>query len=939
MLLGEGESHAELLLAKGSPLRVYALDHSNERVPNAKYEAFVDMRSTLEQFPDADLSYLAIMPLFTYRSTADSESVATFHDLADGLYWVRASHPLYADGIAWGAWVPMRVDAFVMSLEPRSHVDGFVRRKTDGMPIAGARVDIRHLVRGQHYGDGGHVITDIDGYFVCDNAWGSNLGDLEAQAMCWKDGYAAQTIACGFLKPGERKQIEFLLDSSTQFFGRVEDVSGEPRSGVTVMASKAVVTLETTTTRTDGTFSLHTIAKDDSIYLYASGPGISGSYSTIPTPWPTEWPFVIRVEPTYSVEGRLVAEGYPLEKPRVRAALEANRLSRLHESWVDADPATGVFRFESLPPGRYYFDVLTKGYSPKRVREIEVGKEMAKSPLEVRLEKGCRVRGIVRDAATGAPLEGATVGLADLREVLDGSFFGTLDLGVTTDLEGRFEIESVEPGQDATLSIEKSGYSRFLDRFTIESGRTSIDRSIDMVGAGRLSVSVLRPDGQLSGDFNVTVTDPSGSELQGAGSNRVTIEGLSPTPHRVTIYLRDAIEDYRGAVRVYENVVIREGEETTLNATFADGLAIRGKIHGDVARAYSGGFAAYAYLWKDGRWTSQEFCEVRRSDLGFAIYGLAPGQYKVQVDSLDRQPMLAAAQTVELTPDAPCSLDFEFGDYVLEGTVADAAGRPILGADLSMRAEPESGFGSTADTVSAAVSTATSASDGRYAVAGLLSGPYRVRIDAEGFARWRDRIVVDERAPLAREDFKLEPECRLRIEVVDRAMNAVDSRTVTVMPVGATRVTDQHDASRIDSDGFQNVRGVGTGDYTLSVTAPGLFPHRSVVSCIAGEKRDVKIALRRLGSLRVVARDALGAPLKQLPFDVIDLETGETAASWIQDARVGFPATTLVTDESGLLRVDGLPEGRYRVTGYGIDGEVATSFDTDAKPTTLAATR
>lgn len=929
----------EIALDEGLPFRVAAFDHANILVAGASFEVYFDARTTLEKDPDSDIAQLAILPLFHSSAFASEDAVATIQNLAPGVYRIIARHQQYADGLGWGAIVPMTVDPFIVSLEPRAAVDGFVRRKRDGKALSDARVEIRQLVNGRWWGDSCSVLTGADGYFLCDNAWGSPLGDLDGRAMCWKDGYGVQVISYGFLKPGERARIEFLLDESAPFHGRVEDLDGKPRGGVALSAGENLLNLETTTTRADGTFTMHTLAKDYAFYFYVSGPGIAASYPTVPTPWPTEWPFVIRVEPTYTIEGRLLADGYPLEKPRVRAALEANRVTRLHESWVDADPGTGVFRFESLPPGRYYFDVITKGYSPKRVREIEVGKKTGGAPLEVRLEKGCRVRGVVRNAATGTPIEGATVGLADLGEVMEGNFYGTIDLGVTTDAEGRFEIESVEPGREAALSIEKKGYARFLDRFAIDSGRASIDRSIDLVGSGRLSVSVVRPDGQSAGEFTVTVVDPSGSEHKATGSSRATVEELSPSPHRVTIYLRDAIEDFRGAVRVYEDVVIREGEETTLNVSFAEGLAIRGKIHGEVARAYSGGFAAYAYLWKDGRWISKEFCEVRRSDLGFAIFGLAPGQYKVQVDSLDRQPMLAAAKTVDLTPDAPCTLDFEFGDYVLEGAVTDAASRPILGADLSMRRESESGIESAAEALSAAVSTATSASDGHFAVAGLHSGPYRVRIDAEGFARWRDRIVIDEREPIAREDFKIEPECRLRIEVVDRAANAVDSRTVTVMPVGATRVTDQHDASRIDSDGFHVVRAVGTGDYTLSVTAPGLFPHRSVVSCIAGEKRDVKIALRRLGSLRVVARDALGAPLKQLPFDVVDLETGETVASWITEARIAASPTTLVTDESGWLRIDGLPEGRYRVIGYGIDGEAETSFDPEAKPTTLAAAR
>jgi Carboxypeptidase regulatory-like domain len=937
MLVGAETSSVEFQLKAGHPLQIYSLDHSNNRVPGSSYETHIDIRSTLEMSPDIDPAHLVVMPLFGYRAVAGDDAVATIENLADGLYWVKARHPDYADSIGWGAWVPMRAGAFVMSSEPRAFVDGFVRRKKDGEPLAGARVDIRHLMRGQGYGDSCNFITQSDGYFVCDNAWGSDFGDLEAQAMCWKDGFGVQTIAVGFLKVGERKRVEFLLEESQSFHGRVVDLAGSTRSGVMIMALKATVALETTTTRADGTFSLHTLAKDDTLYLFARGEGVAPCYSSVPSPWPTEWPFVIRVEPTYSILGKLIADAYPLAGARVRASLEANRVTRLHEVWVDADAATGAFRFEGLPPGRYYFDAVAKGYSPRRIREIEIGDKTNPDTLEVRLERGCRIRGVVRNDSNGAPIEGARVGLADFGEVDTEKFFGTIDLEVTTDIEGRFEIDSVERGQEMALSIEKDGFARTVDRFAVAAGATRIERTIRLVGGGRLSVSAIRPDGQPSGDFNVIAIDPTGSEHRVFGSVEVSLDGLSPTPHRVTVGLRDAIDDFRGAIRIYDDVLIRAGEETTLNATFADGLAVRGSIRGEVARAYSGGFAAFAYVWSDGKWISREFSEVRRSDFGFAIYGLAPGTYKISVESVDRQPMLAAARIVELTPDTPCVLDFEFGDRVLEGWVSDGTGQPIGGAALSFIFDLGEDLANASGANSAASSTATSASDGRYAVAGLIPGFYRARVDAEGYARHRDRIAVDDRVPIAQHDFALDPECRLRIEVVDRAGSSVPNRTITVLPIGSERASDRHDASRLDSDGFTLVKGVGTGEYSLTIDAPGLFRHRSVIACVAGEKRDLRVALRRFAPLRVIARDALGAPLKDVPFQIIDVETGDEVSAWIADGRIAAAVASTTTDEKGALNLAALPEGRYRILGYGIDGEVDTSFDPDAKPTTLTA--
>jgi hypothetical protein len=246
---------------------------------------------------------------------------------------------------------------------------------------------------------------------------------------------------------------------------------------------------------------------------------------------------------------------------------------------------------------------------------------------------------------------------------------------------------------------------------------------------------------------------------------------------------------------------------------------------------------------------------------------------------------------------------------------------------------------STAEADEGATSAATSASDGQYAVAGLFAGKFRARADAEGYARLRGEVIVDEQEPVVKRDFLMEPECRLRVDVVDRGGNAVPMRAVKVMPNDSRALSDEYDATRVDNDGFTLVRGVGTGNYNLAIEAPGLFAHESTIACVAGEKRDVRVALRRFATLSVIARDALGAPLKNAAFRIVDLETGDDVTAWIAVGRVALAAESLATDDKGALRLVGLPEGRYRVVGYGIDAEVDTAFDADAKPITLSAPR
>jgi RNA polymerase sigma factor (sigma-70 family) len=70
------------------------------------------------------------------------------------------------------------------------------------------------------------------------------------------------------------------------------------------------------------------------------------------------------------------------------------------------DPA-GRFFYDGLRPGDYEVTVGAPGFLPRRLdAEVRASEEL---PLEVLLERGARVEGVVIDAETGAPVAGATI--------------------------------------------------------------------------------------------------------------------------------------------------------------------------------------------------------------------------------------------------------------------------------------------------------------------------------------------------------------------------------------------------------------------------------------------------------------------------------------------------------------------------------------------------
>lgn len=938
-LVAPSDEAVEIELLAGHEIRFRVYDPDRVPIHGARVTMAMDHRSLLEVDPDIDPIERALMPLLHAEGTSESD-IVPIRGLRAGGHRAVATHPDYATSYAWRIDIPAVADPDWIMMAKSAHVDGVVVRKSDRSPIEGARVEIRQLIKGQSHGDGCSVLTDASGRFECPHAWATDDARFDGRAMCWKDGYGAQVIPYGFLKPGDRKTIVFELEEAAPFFGRVEYSTGGAASGVDVSASVDMVYLETARTRADGTFVMHSLTKDRSQFFDVQGKGIARLLATVPSPWPAEWPYVFVVNRTFAVSGRLVADGHPLANGRVRACLEAGRVARTVEQWADVDPTIGSFSFAELPPGHYYFDAIADGYSLTRAKGFVVDEETATKPIEISLSRGSRVRGVVRDERSGAPIEGATVKVADYGEASSQQMFGSIDLGVTTDVRGHFEIESVERGRAIALLVEKKGFAPKIDRFEVNVGSTVVDREIDLVIGGKLVVKAIRPDGLPVGDFTVDVSSEASGYRRVLGRGTASTDDLLPGTYSVKVGTREPDADYWGGMRQFDHVEIVAGRTTTVEASFADGLVIRGAIRGEVAARTVGGFAAYAR--EIGGTTYPWQAEVKWESRTFAIYGIPPGRYEVLAESLDREPKLSAQRIVELVPGIPCHVEFEFGEYQLEGKVTNSTGTPVVAAavyfEVNERLTPsgdERGDVPSED----AMTTSRTTNEGRYVAAGLSPGVYRAEIRARDYAYAIERVVIDEREFVGNRDFRLEPECRVRVFVGDRGGASVNGAEIVVRRDGEDPSEESLPSSVVDSDGARVIRGAGTGHYHLEVRATGRMVRRATIACIGGERRDVHVELRRFARIHVDLRDVLGAPLKQLEFTLFDLESGEPVRDWIERGDVAMSAGSLITDDQGRLRIDGIPEGRYRILGYGIDGEVETTFEVEAKATTLVAAR
>ncbi len=127
---------------------------------------------------------------------------------------------------------------------------------------------------------------------------------------------------------------------------------------------------------------------------------------------------------------------------------------------VDVQSPDGTFAIEDVPAGTWSVVVSAKGYQASRAGGVVVAEGASRDGVEVRVTKGAQVKGHVADATTGAPVANAAVSLAAA-----GSSPGrgmalamASESDVTTDADGRFEIDGVAPGKQ-TLHVTQPDYT------------------------------------------------------------------------------------------------------------------------------------------------------------------------------------------------------------------------------------------------------------------------------------------------------------------------------------------------------------------------------------------------------------------------------------------------------------------------------------------------
>ncbi|HEV8376306.1 MAG TPA: carboxypeptidase regulatory-like domain-containing protein, partial [Candidatus Polarisedimenticolia bacterium] len=426
------------------------------------------------------------------------------------------------------------------------------------------------------------------------------------------------------------------------------------------------------------------------------------------------------------------------------------------------EDAEGRFRIEGLRPQTYRLNVKARGYKPTVLEGVRVDPGES-SPVEVRLETGAALRGVVRDAETRNPVPGATVRATDF-------------LPVETDSDGAFTIQGVEGKVRLRVT-----HPRYMAAEVPEAGSDRGDQ-----------VEILLARG---GSVEGVVYGESGDRLPGAEIS-ASLSGDRPTA------LTDAIGHYRleglpagqwilskadvpGTHQGFETQAVEVQYGRTAAQDFGVGVRLSGMVTHEGSPA-SGALLTLARAPGElpaGSPTMGSRAIRCREDGSYEARGLRPGNYGLMVIWEERK---IGKRIVIPEKTQQNRLDIDIPEIWISGEVLDRQTRlPLRGTVLVSRKDGPDTGGYTSmmnegDEAIAFSSNPGFAGDsdeqGRYRIALMETGTYRVQVDVRGY-RLDPPIEFEVAGSRSHLELALEPAIELNVHAEEsstgRSLQAV----------------------------------------------------------------------------------------------------------------------------------------------------------------------
>lgn len=756
-----------------------------------------------------------------------------------------------------------------------------------GNPVAGAKLELKRIPepgpRGRRVFAPGEAppaesASDRDGRFAF-----TGLAAGRYQLTATATGFAAATLP-GVEVPAAARMVEIgevALEAGVAVAGQVTDEQGAPLPGAEVFvldAREAQVPMlawvlgqkeATAVTAADGFFLLPDRRPGERLDLAVTRSGYTaGRLAGVTVP--AEQPVVVTLKSASTLRGRVVDErGDPVSGAHVTLMAERADGGSFFSNTGAVTGSDGRFTIEDVEPAIVRVGARAEGYLPAERGSVEVTAGRDVSGLELVLRPGAVVEGIVT-GADGSPVIGADVAV---QEEGQGQRIGYS--GATTDGDGRYRLDAVEPGA-RTIAAYHPDWQRGVAELEVQPGTQRLDLRLAAGLPVRGRVTGARGEPVAGAAVRIGQPRASWSRYQAItdDTGAFSVEGVPAGAY-------EAVAEHRDHAPARQPLVIGDGPVPDLLLELGPALAITGALRGlSPAELAQANVMANA----DGQFRQGTVSHDGR----YRVDGVGPGDWRVWAALGDGARQASGrVQIAEGQSEAVVDLDFT-GGVTLAGTVRHQ-GRPADGVRLIVRGTAVSGFGS-----------AITDQQGRYRIENLEPGAYRYdAMDSQRGLRERGTVAIEG-------DYELDLDLRsgrLSGTVLDAGtgepLAGADVRLAPVDDDPAFRYYGG--GSSTDDDGRFLLAGVGSGGWRVKAEKPGYSPAEITVETSGENVERLELRLQATQGLTLRVSRTLGPPPDSVWVSVIDGAGNAVTGG-------GF-----ATGEGGTVRLPSVPPGSWEL--------------------------
>ncbi|MCA9711890.1 MAG: carboxypeptidase regulatory-like domain-containing protein, partial [Myxococcales bacterium] len=557
------------------------------------------------------------------------------------------------------------------------------------------------------------------------------------------------------LRAGEHREgLDLVLQpGGVPLRGVVRDAGGGPIEGAWVaghpyVASGVSVGAQGLGARSDaeGRFTLW--ARPGSVTLTASASGYADGWTLAAAP---ERDASIALLPESVLVGTVRdPEDRPVEGAEVRIDVQSPGGIAVERTQVAHTDASGAFRFEQLPPGRYKPEATAAGLYGLAARSVRLGVGETSAPVELWLGAAARLEGrVLMDDPPGQDrgCPGAQVRLR-----------GPTQLAATADDEGHVRWPAVPHGEyEVRVRCPGAFGPRDLPALEIRGDRDALTWTVRP--GQRLRGVVVGPEGEPVGHAIVTastarlgVAAPTPYvEVHTTAAGEFVLEGLAPDRYELVV-----VAEGHAAAAPLELEVPAEAEPEPVRVELRRGATVEGRVLDEQGHPVPGvlvriGPERGLITSAGGAEDEEHHAVVFVPRFGFS--GTTDGEGRFGLTGIPAGPKVAFVHTLQgATLPEPASLEpasleptslepttFEVADgetvsielrvagvgATVRGVVLDEHGGPV--ADAFVVVEPGEGHGDRRVAL-----PQLSDADGSFEIAGVPSGRHRVRATLRG---------------------------------------------------------------------------------------------------------------------------------------------------------------------------------------------------------------